>query len=141
MPSAGCPTCGGVWLGPDATMHIMQGLGDAVEEELSAASLDLGRRSLHPAAPDSGARGCPTCGVVMARVPVGSVTVDSCPAHGTFFDRDEIVSVVSAVHRVRADHEQESMRGRFDPAKRSAAGEMAALVVRLLSDWIDRQRL
>ena len=116
VPVSGCRTCGGVWLGPDATMHVLQGLGDEVETEVAALSVDSARRSLHPAGPDSGARGCPTCGLIMQRLPVSSTMIDSCPTHGTFFDRDEVVHVVRACRRLRAHPDPTSLRNRVAAA-------------------------
>ncbi len=78
----------------------MRGLGDSVEGELAHASEDAARISLTPA-PDSGARSCPVCNLVMARLVVTGVTVDSCVTHGTWFDRDEVTRVVKACSRLR----------------------------------------
>ncbi|MDB4941070.1 MAG: hypothetical protein JWP97_604 [Labilithrix sp.] len=91
-----------MWLGPDATIHVMRGLDDEVEHEVAAVSRDAARRSLHPPGPDSGARACPICGLTMGRLPVARVMVDSCPTHGTWFDREEVGRVVSACRRLRA---------------------------------------
>ena len=96
----GCFTCGGVWLGPEAAVHVMRGLSDEVERDLAAASIETARRSLVPA-PDSGSRECPTCGLVMSHLQVGDIVIDSCPTHGSFFDRDEVQSVVDACRRLR----------------------------------------
>lgn len=96
----GCFTCGGVWLGPEAAVHVMRGLGDEVEQNLAAASVETSRRSFVPA-PDSGSRECPTCGLVMAHLPVGNITIDSCATHGSFFDRDEVQGVIDACRRLR----------------------------------------
>ncbi len=38
LPLAGCAACGGVWLGPEAAVHVMRGLGDHVDVELARAS-------------------------------------------------------------------------------------------------------
>lgn len=96
----GCFACGGVWLGPEAAVHVMRGLGDEVEKNLAAASVDTSRRSLHPA-PDSGSRECPTCGLVMSHLQVADLVIDSCPTHGSFFDRDEVKAVVDVCRRLR----------------------------------------
>ncbi len=84
----GCFTCSGVWLGPEAAVHVLRGLGDEVEKDLAAASAETERRSFAPA-PDSGSRECSICGLVMAHVLVSEIVIDSCPTHGCFFDRDE----------------------------------------------------
>ncbi|MEA2748031.1 MAG: Transcription factor zinc-finger [Myxococcales bacterium] len=100
----GCFACGGVWLGPEAAVHVMRGLGDEVEQNLAAASVETARRSFVPA-PDSGSRECPTCGLVMSHLPVGDIVIDSCPTHGSFFDRDEVQAVVDACRRLRRRQE------------------------------------
>jgi Zn-finger nucleic acid-binding protein len=96
----GCFTCGGVWLGPEAAVHVMRGLGDEVEQNLAAASIETSRKSLHPA-PDSGSRECSTCGLVMEHLRVRDVIIDSCPTHGSFFDRDEVQAVIAACRQLR----------------------------------------
>ena len=100
----GCFRCGGVWLGPEAAVHVMRGLGDEVEQNLAAASIETSRRSLHPA-PDSGSRECSTCGLVMAHLQVGDIVIDSCATHGSFFDRDEVQAVIDACRRMRKRQE------------------------------------
>lgn len=84
-----------MWLGPEATVHVMRGLQDQLDAELSAVSATTARASFIPGK-DSGARACPTCGVVMARIAITDVIVDSCSAHGAWFDRGEIECVVAA---------------------------------------------
>ena len=96
----GCMACGGVWLGPEAAVHVMRGLGDEVERNLEAASVETSRRSLHPA-PESAFRECSTCGLVMEHLRVGDAVIDSCPTHGSFFDRDEVKAVIAACRRLR----------------------------------------
>lgn len=103
LTMSGCFACGGVWLGPDAAVHVLRGLGDELEESVAAASAETARRSTAPS-PDSGARECPTCGLVMARLPVGDVVLDSCATHGSFFDRDEVQAVTEACRRLRKRH-------------------------------------
>jgi len=96
----GCSACGGIFLGPEASVHVMRGLGDALEAEVARASVEIARSS-HVPARDGGARACPACHAAMARVVVGDVVVDSCFAHGTWFDRDEVSGVVRACGTLR----------------------------------------
>jgi Zn-finger nucleic acid-binding protein len=100
VPLSGCVSCGGMWLGPEASVHIMRGLGDALEKDVEALSADTARRSLAPV-PDSGARACPTCNLVMARLVVARVTIDSCATHGTWFDPKEVENVAKACRELR----------------------------------------
>lgn len=102
LPVAGCLRCGWMWLGPEATVHVMRGLGDALEHDVAALSEDTARRSLVPSV-DSGVRTCPTCNLVMSRLEVGAVTIDSCATHGTWFDRHEVGHVARLCRKLRAE--------------------------------------
>ncbi|MBX3192061.1 MAG: zf-TFIIB domain-containing protein [Labilithrix sp.] len=102
LPAFGCSACGGLWLAPEAAVHVMRGLGDALESSLARAGNTHERVSVVPPPPDLGERGCPRCGVTMMRVTVGSIVIDSCVAHGTWFDRGELDGVVSACRKLKA---------------------------------------
>jgi Zn-finger nucleic acid-binding protein len=101
-PAFGCNACGGLWLEPEAAVHVMQGLGDALDSELAATSKNQSRVSKSPAPPDAGSRACPRCAQPMMRVVVGETTVDTCAAHGTWFDKNELDGVVAACRKMRA---------------------------------------
>ena len=107
LPIEGCEACGGVWLGPDGAVHILRGLGDELEHEIARASTIVeARAAARPS--DAGERSCPTCAQTMGRLTVGRTVVDSCPAHGTWFDREEVSAVVrqcGALRRARANEE------------------------------------
>lgn len=105
---AGCPGCGGMWLGPDAAVHVMRGLGDALEREAAEASAEVARTSRAPAR-DTGARACPVCSSLMGRLVVDDIIVDSCSAHGSWFDRDEVAGVVKACGSLRAKQRGEEV--------------------------------
>lgn len=124
LPVSGCHTCGGMWLGPDASIHIMRGLGDALEQDVAALSEETSRRSLVPGV-DSGARGCPTCSLVMSRLVVGGVMLDSCATHGTWFDRDEVGNVATICGRLRAGQRP----GRVMSAVRAVTGVVDRVVM------------
>ena len=106
LPVSGCAACGGLWLGPDAAVHVMQGLGDQVDVELARASATVARTSIVPG-PDSGMRACPACGLAMARLAIRDVIVDSCAAHGTWFDRGEVEAVEMACSKLRKQHQRD----------------------------------
>ncbi|MBS2014874.1 MAG: zf-TFIIB domain-containing protein [Deltaproteobacteria bacterium] len=89
----GCAGCGGLWLGPEATVHVMRGLGDTLTKELARASVAAARASV-TTVEDSGTRTCPVCQYTTMRLEMGKVVVDSCPAHGAWFDRDEVNEIV-----------------------------------------------
>ncbi|MBX3218005.1 MAG: zf-TFIIB domain-containing protein [Labilithrix sp.] len=102
LPIHGCRGCGGMWLGPDATMHLLQGRGGALEIELVASD---SRASQAPsgtvAVPDAEPRRCPSCALEMAPLLVRDVRVDSCPTHGTWFDRLEVTRVTREILKLR----------------------------------------
>ncbi len=100
LPLWGCAACGGVWLGPDAAVHVMQGLGDPVDVELARASAATARTSIVPGR-DTGVRACPVCAGAMARIVIGEIILDSCSAHGAWFDRGEIEAVVKVCTKLR----------------------------------------
>src|SRR5690606_9452862 len=83
---AACPQCAGVWL-------------DA--HEASKLLAPFGTAGLKPAAV-SGAVACPQCRIAMAAVvtPVGEIEIDRCPAHGVWFDRDEMAHVADLVGKM-----------------------------------------
>jgi hypothetical protein len=101
-PAFGCNACGGLWLEPEAAVHVMQGLGDALDTDLAATSKNQSRVSRSPAPPDTGSRACPRCAQPMMRVVVGETMVDTCAAHGTWFDKNELDGVVKACRKMRA---------------------------------------
>jgi Zn-finger nucleic acid-binding protein len=103
----GCEACGGVWLGPEAAVHVLRGLGDERELEIVRLTASHEMRVVAARAADTGARGCPTCTQVMGRLTVGATIVDSCPAHGAWFDRREIGEVVVACGALQKRHSAE----------------------------------
>ena len=104
----GCEACGGVWLGPDAAVHVLRGLGDEREREIARVTASLEMRVVAARPADPGARGCPTCAQVMGRLTVGATVVDSCPAHGAWFDRREIGEIIVACGALRKRHSAEA---------------------------------
>ena len=94
LQASGCEVCGGLWLGPEAAVHVMKGLGDALESEIADVGARHERSSVAPAPADVGVRDCPSCGNLMMHVVIGRIVVDSCAAHGTWFDRQELGAVV-----------------------------------------------
>ncbi len=99
-----CPRCAGLWLGRKVLGHL---LAQARRE----APPDGG---LHRAPPNPGARQdpayrpCPDCGQLMHRLNFGrrsGVIVDSCAAHGVWFDAEELARILAWV---RAGGERET---------------------------------
>ena len=146
LPIHGCRACGGLWLGPDATMHVLQGRGGALEREV----VDVDRRSslpptIAPAVPNSAIRRCPACDLEMAPLGIGAVRVDSCPAHGTWFDRLELTRVTKeladlerARTRRRAEAALPSLDDFVQDTKALAFGAVAipAQLLEWVSEWL-----
>ncbi len=94
-----CLSCGGAFLDNTATSRLMSLLPDdtlALAEGFDQAA----RRDVDTAK----AIACPVCSRPMNRVHVkaAGVDIDTCAAHGTFYDRRELVTVARACKRVRA---------------------------------------
>ncbi len=145
LPVHGCVACGGLWLGPEATMHVLQGRGGALESEV----VDADRRtSLAPTSaplvPDAAIRRCPSCDLEMAPLTVGAVRVDSCPTHGTWFDRLEVTRVTNELLAIakRAKRREAGIRS-FDEVvdgTTSLARELATIPLQLVQffvGWLD----
>lgn len=101
LPMEGCEGCGGVWLGPDAAVHVLRGHGDELEREIARASASVETRASAARPTDPGHRACPRCAQTMGRLEVGATVVDTCPAHGTWFDRREVGEIVVACGALR----------------------------------------
>lgn len=94
----GCGACGGVFLDNAAAARLMSLVPEDALQLAEGADAHAPRR-LDTAAPVS----CPICGRPMNRVHVkaAGVDVDTCGAHGTFYDRKELVTVARACKRAR----------------------------------------
>lgn len=81
--------CGGVWTDTAASRRITT----TVDRELVGIAKQAAMRAAEsepPGAPAEVERICPVCQKPLACVRSGHVAVDLCPAHGTWFDRDEL---------------------------------------------------
>ena len=83
----GCHNCGGVWL------------DIATARSLVAPLTDLGIST----DPNAARLPCPVCRAVMGPrySPTAGVEIDECPAHGAWFDHQELVRVSETVARLR----------------------------------------
>lgn len=93
----------------------MQGHGDAVDREVVETAQTIARASSTPPKPTGALRGCPHCDAPMSPLPFGEVMLDSCPAHGTWFDRDEIARVTKSARAAR-EKEERKKRGEDVPS-------------------------
>src|SRR5262245_59529582 len=112
LPIHGCESCGGAWLGSVAAVRVMQGASGEVEDEAVAAARSI-RVSRPPLAHEPNQPcACPQCGLVMTSMRAGNVELEMCPAHGTWFDADEVARVAEASRaKERASHPPEESSG------------------------------
>jgi Zn-finger nucleic acid-binding protein len=96
VPLFMCTQCGGAWIDAQASMDVLQGKADP----------SVVQRSSKPPSPRTGperSRPCARCSEAMLPYPFAEVMLDTCPAHGTWFDQDEIERVVKAARRPTND--------------------------------------
>lgn len=113
-----CGQCGGVWLGPDEAARILR--------PLYTPNGLPGRSS---------ARRCPDCSQDMTEWTVGAtdVPLDSCPHHGTWFDRDEIEQLAHAAASMRDQPAPQFARTAGAVAPVALAGAAAAIAVQAVA--------
>ena len=90
-----CLACGGVWLDSRTASAVKSAFGTWGARISSAAS----HSASHP--PDVASHRslpCPVCRQAMrkTRIPGAGIEVDRCDAHGTFYDKDELATALSA---------------------------------------------
>jgi Zn-finger nucleic acid-binding protein len=97
---AGCRTCCGIWLDNEASLGVVRGSLHPAAVELVARvdayrgeTREVGYRNAAPSQ-----RRCPSCDVELQTTSVSSerVLLDVCPSHGTWFDRNELRTVLRA---------------------------------------------
>lgn len=114
-----CGACGGVWLPPDEAARILRPL------------FTLGGLPGRP----SPLR-CPDCASAMTEWTVGAtdIALDSCAAHGTWFDRSEVEALAVAAARLRGHPEPDfsAVQAR-DLAPHLVAGAAAAIAAHAVS--------
>lgn len=92
-----CHGCGGVW----TDIAASTALRDFGEAAIAQLSREVAFEASNLASPDgTRERVCPQCQQALAQRNIGGkVLIDVCPAHGTWFDRDEIVQVIEAMRK------------------------------------------
>jgi Zn-finger nucleic acid-binding protein len=123
-----CLACAGVWLDAKTSAAV----GKAFDAAEAAEARDWALRVV--AAAESGARlspnvhsplalRCPICRADMrkARVPGAGFEIDSCAAHGTFYDKGELAAAI----RVAAAPGREPVKRVYGPALASAQRGLA----------------
>lgn len=131
-PSIGileCPTCAGLWLAGDEFELLLQrtrATSASSESEVVSDPHDYqSRRRVTQDGPLY--RACPQCGKLMHRRNFGrksGVIVDQCSGHGTWFDDEELESILRWIQRggerrvARLDEEERQAAARHAQMKR-----------------------
>lgn len=114
-----CGACGGVWLPPDEAARLLRPL-------FTPGGLPGGPSPLR----------CPDCSSAMTEWTVGAtdIALDTCAAHGTWFDRSEVEALAVAAARLRGHPEPDfsAVQAR-DLAPIAVAGAAAAIAVHAAS--------
>ncbi len=87
-----CPSCGGIWLDSETTARVEQTL-DTQTLQVGEVASSLAQNPFPNHAPSPP---CPLCESPMRTyvVPGTDVEVDACDAHGTWFDRGELQTLI-----------------------------------------------
>ena len=116
VPVRDCAACGGVWLESESFRLV------TADREAQAAVL-----AFAPPATRSVPVGevryapCPRCGAMMNRVNfarISGVVLDTCRAHGTWFDRDELRRIVEFVRAGGLEASRERERQALEEERR-----------------------
>jgi Zn-finger nucleic acid-binding protein len=96
----GCGKCGGVWLDHEASQKVVSSLPAGILELAGRAA-----RAASEARIDlTGKVRCPLDRNELARTVVKGVEVDTCSAHGTWFDAGEVGRIAQAFEDARLAH-------------------------------------
>jgi Zn-finger nucleic acid-binding protein len=100
-----CRSCGGVWMGAEAVDHLRR-----VSDADLRRAIAIGEM-LALARPERGTLACPVCAAPLECVPMSETVfdVDVCRAHGTWFDRRELLAFM--------DREKERRENTADPVE------------------------
>jgi len=86
-----CKNCDGAWIGEDALVGMLQ------ERTSTLVFLPWQPRE------QDNERSCAACGKPMQWVNLGTVKLDRCPAHGVWFDADELAALLAQAKEFKAD--------------------------------------
>ncbi|MBX3230698.1 MAG: hypothetical protein KIT84_00665 [Labilithrix sp.] len=133
-----CERCGGVFADVPTSKRIF----DSLDRQLLAIGFDAAQGKEKPR-DDGHAITCPECQLQMVknRIDGASCVVDACPAHGTWFDTNEMVDVMRALDRARrkgivltGDRPSMPVNLATTPERARTVGEQ---FVDLVRDWIE----
>jgi len=121
-----CGYCGGVWLDHAASKRVTEVLCSD-----TLAHAEAGARMARHVPDTRASLACPSCGSPLARSKVGQtgVEIDTCAAHGTWFDKDELARVAQshATARAYGRHGSAALVGGAAVAGAAAVGAGALL--------------
>ena len=125
-----CATCGGAWMDHEMTQRAVTE-GDLTPAQLSdQAAKHAGR------VPAARERACPVCNDQLKErlVPEARVVIDVCESHGSWFDADEMRTVIQALVRANPPPldpsvdeaiRREQFMGQFRPPENYQPGDMS----------------
>ncbi len=126
-----CPDCEGLWIETEVVERMYKDRENAPSIQAMAASdkqavQPTGTGALKP----EGYIQCPDCGKLMNRQNFGrfsGVIIDSCKAHGTWFDADELRRIIEFIHagglQKQAQREREELQEELRQLRSKARGE------------------
>jgi Zn-finger nucleic acid-binding protein len=117
----GCPSCGGVWLNHQTSERIFSTLNPEALR-MARAAYECSRKKEYEAT--NAHLVCPDCSQAMTRTLLdkAQVEIDTCYAHGTFYDRHEIQQIAHQKQK-QADYNQRAIR--LGVAAGATAGALA----------------
>jgi len=129
-----CPVCAGLWLSHDAFRHLVEHADKSPAtskvHSMAAARSAAAKSITATRVQQQGQfyRPCLECGQLMNRTNYGQksgVLIDSCSAHGVWFDDDELAVILRWIRQGRSrlakDHAEEYRKDRERRARKTTA--------------------
>lgn len=110
-----CATCTGAWIHEDVLVGIMQ--------ERTSSLVEL---TWQPRA-SAQVRACAVCRQPMQAVSLGTVALDRCPAHGVWFDPEELAALIKHAKELKVDPSQHDDSEEPERHRRGVLGSIAKL--------------
>jgi Zn-finger nucleic acid-binding protein len=127
LPVHACSRCGGAWLGQEASVHIAGAMEEALECDVLAPTCRDDRSGTNIVTHD--AAQCPECLGTVIETQVAGLTLETCPAHGLWLDRDDVASVVAAAKTLRMAAERRSRVSTNDDLSDTGPGRASFFVL------------
>lgn len=110
-----CAHCTGAWIHEDVLVGIMQ--------ERTSSLVEL---TWQPRA-STQVRACAVCRQPMQAVSLCGVALDRCPAHGVWFDPEELAALIKHAKDLKVDASQHDDRDEPERHRHGVAGAIAKL--------------